>query len=247
MENKDMSYRIFWVKKPSGGKRKIFSPSADLKKVQHAIKKRLELDEWISSANYGFVKDRSAVDCARIHSDKDWVLTIDVKNFFPSIKVSDLGFLSEEEQIFVGYNGRLVQGSPCSPAIANVYMREFDEDVFNRLSEFNIDYSRYADDIILSGYDYLDKRFIINMIKVRLNKINLAINEKKIKFMPKSGRQRVLGINVNSVPSVCKETRLKIRAAIHQNNLGDKELGLLSYVNSINSFQKDKLIGAING
>ena len=77
------------VLKKNGKNRVIYAPSDKLKEYQKEISNILESgfsDILNSSHIMGFVKQKSIVDNATKHLGKDWVINIDIKDFFPNIK-----------------------------------------------------------------------------------------------------------------------------------------------------------------
>lgn len=90
-------YDIRYKKKKSGKKRIIHAPNLKLKTLQK------EFSEWFYKVNKktfdsnlqitGFLPGRSIADNARPHLDKDWVVTMDIQDFFPSTA----GYLVERE------------------------------------------------------------------------------------------------------------------------------------------------------
>ena len=84
------SYRKFQIPKKSGGARIIEAPSDELKKIQLWIKENI-LDKFNPSQYAkGFKKGVSIYDNALPHVGKELVINIDLKDFFPSIKYSEI-------------------------------------------------------------------------------------------------------------------------------------------------------------
>lgn len=241
LSNKRELYTVHRIKKSNGKIRVIHAPCAKLKGEQKKILRRLEVVP-ISRHCHGFKKGSSTSDAARPHTDKRWVLTIDIKDFFPSIKTEMLTFLSEYEREVATLDGSLIQGSPCSPIISNIILKEFDEELYEYFSSENISYSRYADDIALSGNDRPERRHVEHVTH-KLKERGFTVNVTKINRMFKNESQKVLGIQVNEKLSINRNTRRQLRAAIHQDNLDDKSRGLLAYIQGVNSKQYSKLVG----
>jgi len=78
-------YEIFSVKKKSGGDRIIHSPVKGLKELQRSLNLILECVFVAHPSAMGFVKNKSILDNAKIHSGSYYVYNIDLKDFFFSI------------------------------------------------------------------------------------------------------------------------------------------------------------------
>ncbi len=155
-------YRIFEIPKKSGGLRKICTPHKSLKSVQRWILENILYRIKISNAATGFVVNKSIVNHLKPHagSGRNVWLT-DFKDFFPSIKKKrviglfrSLGY-NNEVSLMLGslccLDGCLPQGAPTSPTISNIIAREFDESLLKFFGRKNLIYTRYADDICVSG------------------------------------------------------------------------------------------------
>lgn len=146
---------------------------------------------------------------------------MDIKNFFPNINhnyMAECLFfeLNKNTQISrkecydivrkcsVGKKG-LPLGLVSSPALANLYMKEFDGLLYGKLKKMGLAnpiYTRYADDMVISfkmGANDLEK---IDDIKVEvqslLKKVHLTLNEKKTKYytLNQSNHVRITGISI---------------------------------------------------
>jgi len=243
LSKKKSLYSIYSIKKQNGKKRIIFAPCEELKKAQKELAEKLEEKELVSEFCHGFKRGSNASDSAKMHENKKWVMTIDICNFFPSI-TSDMlmPFMTEYEIDLATYNNRLVQGSPSSPIISNIIFRELDGHIARLFLKRGIDYTRYADDIAISGLNRVQKKLFIRYFRAILRKYGFKIKYEKVKFMSNKYSQKVLGINVNNGSSINSETRKALRAAIHQKNITDQELGYLAYIRSVNYKQYKKLV-----
>jgi retron-type reverse transcriptase len=78
-------YTEFKIKKKSGADRIIHAPVKGLKAIQKTLSFILQCVFEPHHAAMGFVRDKSIVDNARLHSGSKYVYNIDLKDFFPSI------------------------------------------------------------------------------------------------------------------------------------------------------------------
>lgn len=78
-------YKVFTIPKKSGSVREISAPAKMLKSFQTYANVLLQALYEPTSAAMGFVPGRSVVDNAAKHVGMNYVLNIDLKDFFPSI------------------------------------------------------------------------------------------------------------------------------------------------------------------
>ena len=167
-------YNIFKITQANGKERQIEAPCEELKEAQRKI-----LDTLIypcaapSHVAHGFVKSRSPYTAAKNHVDKDIIIRIDIKDFFPSINEEMLRDgvrrwshrpMSEEEMIdaiirVCTIDGRLPQGAPTSPALSNIVCRAMDYHMLVAGEHLMAYYTRYADDLVFSArYECISSR-----------------------------------------------------------------------------------------
>lgn len=228
-----MGYYTFTIPKRGGGTRLITAPDDELKAKQRTLLKKLQKEQWVSRRAHGFKKYSSCMTNADMHIGKKYVLNIDVKDFFPSIRQS--AFRPNDNRnpdtgdyipalLSMGYNlfastGSLPQGAPTSPFISNLYMRRFDTQIQGLLRKFisdDIVYTRYADDLTFSSNSRALKKSI-EIVRDKLKYLRLEINDAKTRFMAPGQRQEITGININSGrPTIPKVYRRKVRAMVHR-------------------------------
>ena len=119
------------------------------------------------------------------------------------------------------YRSYLPQGAPTSTAVANLLLAApIDVPVSAKATRSGLRYSRFVDDIAISGWD---PKPLINIIAKLLSRRRLPIHRSKpnqrskLKSTPSGRAQVVTGLIVNSPTglSVPKARRDKIRAAIY--------------------------------
>ncbi len=81
----ETNYTTFKIKKRSGGFRDICAPISTLKILQRKLNYVLQLIYKPRPCVQGFTRERSIVTNARAHIRKNYVLNVDIKDFFPSI------------------------------------------------------------------------------------------------------------------------------------------------------------------
>jgi len=216
-------YRRFTIKKKNNKLRTLSEPLPSLKEIQTWILNNILYNIPISKFAKAYIPNRNILDNTRYHRNKEKVLSLDIKDFFPSIKRTNI------ENIFLGqgYSSNvsnllsklcccdesLPQGAPTSPYLSNIYLNNFDALIAEYCIEKSIRYTRYADDIAFSG-DF-NEQPLMDLIVIELGKIGLFLNPNKVKVMGKDERQIVTGIVVNSVIQIPKYQRNEIRKEIY--------------------------------
>ena len=93
-------------------------------------------------------------------------------------------FLENNLNLVITANNKkgIPQGSPISATLANIYMLDFDQEIFNEVSSINGFYQRYSDDLIVICEQSHEDR-IINLLRDRIdNLVNLEIHPDKTKL-----------------------------------------------------------------
>lgn len=261
MDLAPLTYKEFNIKKRSGGNRLIAQPTKWVKKVQREIVTLYLSDFDISKSSFAYKKNISIKDNARIHVNNKIILKMDFKDFFPSIKPTDLinvfenikGNLNNlDKLILIKYLFRKVDnsyelsvGAPSSPIISNIIMMEFDKIVEEYCMENEINYSRYADDITFSSNEYkkLEKTKEKISDVVEFNDFPfLKINDKKTIIVNSSHSRRVTGVVLTNDKciSVGNKLRRKIRTLLYLYSIDKLKTidipylhGIISHVRSI--------------
>ena len=251
----DDQYTEWKIPKKNGGEREIASPNNNLKRLQRRIMESLSSYSEVHSAVHGFVPKRGIRSNASEHVGKKIVANVDIASFFPStnrkmvfeallreahLPADVCGFIAE----ICLRKGGLPAGAPTSPILGNLVLKKFDEVMTKTTKGSNACYTRYADDITISGDDKIGG--LIWFAGKLLNRSGYSLNKKKTNFFRRGRRQMVTGLSVNEKVNVPKRVRRNLRAAIHARSLGkdvswngrsidDQVLeGLCAFVKSIN-------------
>ena len=86
--NNENRYHTFQIKKKNGKTREIASPHKRLREIQIYLNEILKRVYTPSNAANGFVMGRSIITGAKVHVGHNYVLNIDLSDFFPSIEKS---------------------------------------------------------------------------------------------------------------------------------------------------------------
>lgn len=79
------NYRFFFIKKRSGGKRPIHSPTQELLEIQQFIHKFILSKRPVHPKAYAFYTSGGILACANQHLGARWLIQVDLKDFFFSI------------------------------------------------------------------------------------------------------------------------------------------------------------------
>ncbi|MBU2546921.1 MAG: retron St85 family RNA-directed DNA polymerase [Proteobacteria bacterium] len=201
------------INKKSGGERIVYQPARKIKVIQYWLMRTIFSKITIHSASMAYRKEGSIKENALKHSNGGYFLKLDFKDFFPSIKFSDLNksiiaFRKNNNAIFkytkadqelirrvcFYKNDKLPIGYPSSPIISNIVMYKFDIRVTDEMPKFrkygNVVYTRYADDMIFSTDRKGGCEKIFSFLSVLINSWStpsLLLNEAKTRFVSSSG------------------------------------------------------------
>jgi RNA-directed DNA polymerase len=111
----------------------------------------------------------------------------------------------------------LPQGAPTSPLLANLCAFSLDRRMAGLAARLDATYTRYADDLVLSG----DRTLIRHAEGIGATVATIAageglrLNARKTAVMPAAGRQRVTGVVVNVRPNVARDEYDRLKAILH--------------------------------
>ena len=219
---KTRNYRVY-VQRQGRKKRLIEAPKIILKHIQRSLLDSIFSHEHSSTWSHGFCPGRSIFSHAVLHTCKDVVVTMDIKDFFPSVNSQKIRpvlrrFFPDESELeltmqLVTRNGRLPQGAPTSPHLANLVFSPIDEAIARSLGARWV-YSRYADDLAFSGDD--PAGMLIDTISEIVLRNGFCIAAKKTRVMRQHHRQKITGLVVNRGLNLSREKRKNWRATLHR-------------------------------
>lgn len=289
------NYKMFRIRKRSGGFRYIHSVNGKLLNVHKFINTEILQQIRQHPSSYAFHKEGGIYRCANQHCEAKWLFQFDLKDFFYNINEStiykifkELGYrdllsfefarlctttrlpreykkkwLYPSKKFFpfakkLSYRqsllGVLPQGAPTSPMLANLAAYSLDIDLDKYAQKYGFVYTRYADDITISGIEFPEnlsigklKRDVIHLIR----KNHFKENEKKFRVAGPGSRKRVLGLLVNGpVPRLSRETYKRIDRLLHaiekygfksvaEHEKFDSAYGLHNHLSGLIAFTKD--------
>nr|MDQ3331787.1 reverse transcriptase family protein [Planctomycetota bacterium] len=212
---REAHYVFRWKAKRSGGARLIESPKPLLRQVQTKILREILDKVPPHAAAHGFVAGRSILTNAKPHCDRVVVVKWDLTDFYASVRYSrvvaifrslgfsrevalwlaslttsaiaaDLPFPESGPQALRPYLGRhLPQGAATSPALANLSAFSLDVRLSGLARAFGGAYTRYADDLTISGDDAFARQLknVIPLVEKVIRQERFHVHAKKRKVI----------------------------------------------------------------
>jgi retron-type reverse transcriptase len=244
--NSQYYYRIYRIPKHSGGYRRIEAPRRYLKLIQRWIYINILSTRELPSVVTGFVQGKNIFSNAEPHKPNKNLMVIDIKDFFPSVTYQEVykvfksfGFRRKVLTLLTGLctlNGRLPQGAPTSPTIANLAFTPVDLALQDLAKGWDCCYTRYADDIAFSGNTPFSRKDIKAVSDI-LEEWQFHINSRKTRIIGSGGRQILTGLVVNTSGLPPRDKRRRWRAMFHQASIEpSKHVGQSKNLKGIASF-----------
>ena len=196
-------------KKYSGQHRVVWEAHPFIADAYKAFSRRFELyaryaePRYPHPCAYGYVRGKSTIDNASPHCTKALILHADIKDFFPSIskdKIKNLlGKLGLQEEVidilgrFLTIENSLPLGLHPSPLLANLVCLNLDEKLYELAQTYKCTYTRYADDITISGnFELPNKEEIENI----LSSEGFLLSQHKFRITKPGQAHYVTGLSV---------------------------------------------------
>jgi retron-type reverse transcriptase len=230
------SYRQFHIPKKSGGVRTITAPEGELKDVMLTLAFML-LELYIPTPEaMAFIPGKSIVENANQHLGQNYVLNLDLSDFFTSItanmvehnlvKLGIAPLVARDIATICTYpvvNDHRVlnvvpQGAPTSPVISNICAMTLDNRLSGLARRFHLTYTRYADDITFSSNHNVyqkDGAFMAELNRI-IAECQFTINPKKTRLQKRGSRQEVTGLTVGQKTNVSRKYIKNLRVLIHR-------------------------------
>jgi retron-type reverse transcriptase len=222
----DGLYRSWDIPKRNGGVRRITAPAPLLKQIQRRLLDAVLAQAPCHPAATGFRPGISIADNARAHVGRKVVVNVDIQGFFPNTRFKLVARavahalprrLSGEAQRLAidicSMGGGLPTGAPTSPVVANLVMEPADRTLAAVAARHGVAYTRYADDLTLSG-DAPQR--LLPFLRQVVGELGYGLDPKKTNIFRRGRRQIVTGLVVNDKVSVPRRLRRQLRAAVHR-------------------------------
>lgn len=232
--------------------RPIDNPLRDLSFVQKRIYRRLLRPICFPLHILGAVPKRSVRDNAERHLASNLLVTLDIRQCFPSITnlhiyqvwAKLLGCSPPVAKLLTElttFRRHLPQGAATSPLLANLFIWMIDEPIRRRCDEMSVAYSTWIDDLAFSG----DRaRELIQPAVATLALRGLRVKREKIKIMGPRAIRLLTGTRLGSGQIRAPKDKLsRIRSGIHKLRIGlvdarDEECFILGLVGQLRFIQQ---------
>lgn len=222
--HRNAHYRRVEIPKRDGTVRQLSVPDPLLKCIQRRISQRLLAFQPVSPYAMAYRYGTSPVKNAALHVGKNHILKLDILHFFDSVLYSDVKERAFPPEVYAEplrillamlcYDrDQLPQGAPSSPAIANLVLKPFDDEVGAWCVRRGITYSRYCDDLTFSSNGDLEG--VRDYAERRLRAFGFFPNHRKTVSLHRGQRQIVTGLVVNQRVSVPAEYRRRLRQELY--------------------------------
>ena len=232
-------YTTFEISRRSGeGTRTICAPIKPIKEMQPRLAKDLARYYDPRPNVHGFVAGRSPKSNAAPHQRQEWVLHVDLKDFFPGINYGRVRGLFMAQPFdcphdvattlaqLCCYRNELPQGAPTSPIVSNLICRSMDSTLAQVAIAERCFYTRYADDIAFSTRSSVFPPFLASRrqgesavagdgIREVIEGNGFCINDGKTRLLRRTQRQRVTGLVVNEKLNVSSDYIRDLRNVLH--------------------------------
>lgn len=224
VRNSDSMYNSVSIPKKSGGYRELNVPNSNLKfyqrKILHGILTYFPISKYATAYRNGATLAHNASP----HIGHKYLLKLDITDFFGSITFAQVYSAAFNTKYFPKQIGTMLttlccnddvlpQGAPTSPALSNIVLKNFDDTFGAWCEKTGFSYTRYCDDITVSGNEKLYPAF--RKAKSKLESMGFEINKKKTHFITNANRQSVTGITVNEKLSISSDYKRKLRQEIY--------------------------------
>ncbi len=217
-------YRTFFI--PKGrDQRRIQAPRVGLKIIQKWLSVALSNVYQAPPHVFGFVRGRSHIDAAEVHSGACWLFNTDIEKFFESTPKNyvfqaliRLGYGAAGAEIISNiacYGDALAQGSPLSPVLSNICFLDLDRKLIDISDSVGAKFTRYADDLVFSGIGVVPND-IETKVKKEFESFPWKLSLSKTRTLMLPQRLKVHGLLVHGDKlRLTKGYRNRVRALKH--------------------------------
>jgi len=216
--------RPFQKKLKPHKKRIIDNPTGRLKGLQKKVQRNLLRPIPLPDYLCGGVKGRTLLDNVTMHLGARVLVTMDIRNFFPSVTSKHVYFvwrrmlncsplIADILTKLTTFERHLPQGASTSTTLANLVLCASDAPIRAACEKWNVRYSTWVDDLAFSG---ASAREIINTAITALGSAGFAVSHKKTKIMGAGSRKVLNKVLMGRFPTILPERLSQLRSGIHK-------------------------------
>ena len=210
--------------------RTVWQAIGPLATAHKRIARRFELFAHSADKNFphkaahGYVRQRGTVDNAKVHCGAPLLLRADLRDFFPSISTDRLFARFCELSMkpsaamalakFVTIDDRLPLGLNASPMLANLVCVSLDIKIQELAKTYDCKYTRYADDIAISGKENLPSK---NELEKIVLEEGFQLSAEKFRITKLGQAHFVTGLSISdpSGPHVPRRMKKRLRQELY--------------------------------
>lgn len=196
--------------------RQLYAASAKLKKIHRFINGSiLEYAKFNDNVVFSYRKGVSIREAVEKHTANGYFFQTDIKNFFGSITgnvvmdvienqlhdapISDLHDYNDLLFSLLVINNQIPAGFSTSPILSNLCLFNFDNALEEYCLNHDLIYTRYSDDIIISGNNkdlFLGMTLLVQSLLSKYVGLTVNLNEDKTRFQKRTERVKLLGFYI---------------------------------------------------
>lgn len=228
-------WELFWQhkipkKNRARGVRVAWEPAHHLMGAYKSLSRKIatiaqeHLENFPHPNCFGYVGGRNIKENAAQHCGHRYLLSVDLEDFFQTISAERVSSLFESIDFppatadllsrFVTINGRLPLGFPTSPTIANAVCLAMDVEMQGLAEQNGCAFSRYADDISISGNDKLPEIAEVDAI-ARQHGFTLAASKTRKSTIGQSHYVTGLSVSDTTQPHVPRGKKRRLRQELY--------------------------------
>lgn len=209
--------------------RKVYKTSAQYKRFLRFLEK-VVLRHLATNANvvHSYIKGKSALTAVTAHSENSAFFLTDIKSFFPNITEIDVKHVLDRDknlvpisdfEHYISYLAKIMTwddsipaGFPTSPQLSNGFLFDFDNALYDFCKTNELTYTRYSDDIIISGKHKEKLFFLKDTVQELLHNYasqNLFINIEKTRITHTGNKVKILGLIITPKGRVTIDSKYK--------------------------------------
>lgn len=201
-------------------------PSRSLMEIQRAINERILADIALPDSVFG-CRGRGVKQNVEAHALGRYVYVLDIRDAFPSVgcgRVKTALMAAGFDPAAAGLLTRLCtaanqlpQGAPTSNSLLNLVLAPLDQAIENRAAELGARYTRYVDDVCISGPEPLTD--FVQTVERQLADDGFVHNSRKSRHWGPNSSPVITGVAIRAgklrpVPEFLRGLSLDVRAAV---------------------------------